>query len=90
MNTTSRCTVVCRWIAAVALTMAATPPVHAQPPGQPQPAAPRRVFVPVEGLDAVLERHRQGVFLQRAEFDELLKLARAAEQSRPRMPSPLP
>ena len=37
----------------------------------------RRIFVPVEDLDVIIERDKQGVLLPRAKFDVLLTQARA-------------
>ena len=37
----------------------------------------RRVFVPVEDLDVIIERDKQGVILPRAKFDVLLTQAKA-------------
>ena len=37
----------------------------------------RRIYVPVEDLDVVIERDKQGVLLPRAKFDVLLTQAKA-------------
>jgi hypothetical protein len=47
-----------------------------------------RSFVPLEDLDAVIERDRQGVLLPKAEFEKLL--AAATENARKHPPAPLP
>jgi hypothetical protein len=55
--------------------------LQAQPPAPPAAAdepAGRRVYVPVEDLDVVLEHDKQGVILSRAEF---LKLAADAKKN---------
>jgi hypothetical protein len=54
--------------------------VGAQPPGQQVDEEPdgRRVYVPVEDLDTVLEHDKRGVILPRAEF---LKLAAEAKKN---------
>src|SRR6516165_3271086 len=49
----------------------------AQPAGADEPAG-RRVYVPVEDLDVVLEHDKQGVILSRAEF---LRLAADANKN---------
>ena len=59
-------------------------PVFAQPPAQPPARDPvseltdaRRIFVPVEDLDVIIERDKEGVLLPRAKFDVLLTQAKA-------------
>src|SRR5258708_40226354 len=55
--------------------------LRAQPPPPPTGAdepAGRRVYVPVEALDVILEHDKQGVILSRAEF---LKLAADAKKN---------
>ena len=37
----------------------------------------RRIFVPIEDLDVVIERDKQGVILPRAKFDVLMTQAKA-------------
>ncbi|MEI8380484.1 MAG: hypothetical protein WCJ09_10160 [Planctomycetota bacterium] len=72
-------------VAAVILTVAMlmASPINAQPPiSQPVDLATelsgaRRVFVPAEDLDVVMERDHRGAILSRKKFDELLELAKA-------------
>ncbi len=46
----------------------------------------RRIFVPVEELDVVVEQDRRGVMLTRKKFDELIGLARTNAKARPNLP----
>ena len=68
-----------RWLIAMLLIVAASPMfVQAQlrdPVTDLNEA--RRVFVPVEDLDVIIERDKQGVLLPRAKFDVLLTQAKA-------------
>ena len=68
-----------RWLIAMLLIVAASPMF-----AQAQLRDPvtdlneaRRVFVPVEDLDVIIERDKQGVLLPRAKFDVLLTQAKA-------------
>src|SRR5512146_2532609 len=54
--------------------LAAQPPSDQAPPNEP---AGRRVYVPIEDLDVILDQDKQGVILPRAEF---LKLAAEAKR----------
>ena len=74
MNTQSS-----QWLFATLLTVAALP-VFAQAQSRDpvtELAEARRVFVPVEDLDVIVERDKQGVLLPRAKFDVLLTQAKA-------------
>src|SRR5690242_6943028 len=62
-----------------AILQAQTP---APPAGTDEPAG-RRVYVPVEDLDVILEHDKQGVILSRAEF---LKLAADAKENLDKTP----
>ena len=42
---------------------------------------PRRIYVPLEHLDVVLERDQRGVILPRAEFDKLWAAAKKVEDN---------
>lgn len=55
------------------------PPAGATQPGAPEPGAPEqpRVFVPLEELDHVIRRDRQGVLLSTDKLQELVDLANA-------------
>lgn len=72
-------------VAALVLTVAMlmVSPINAQPPiSQPVDLATelsgaRRVFVPAEDLDVIMERDHRGAILTRKKFDELLELAKA-------------
>jgi hypothetical protein len=46
----------------------------------------RRIFVPAEDLDVVVEHDRRGVMLTRKKFDELIGLARTNAKARPNLP----
>lgn len=65
------------------LAMLMASPINAQPPiSQPVDLATelsgaRRVFVPAEDLDVIMERDHRGAILTRKKFDELLELAKA-------------
>ncbi|MFG0334884.1 MAG: hypothetical protein ACF8TS_16130, partial [Maioricimonas sp. JB049] len=48
--------------------------------------APRRIYVPVEDLDAVLNRDRKGVLLPQQEFEDLYRQAREAFEAGPNRP----
>ena len=49
----------------------------------------RRVFVPAEDLDVVVERDKRGALLTKAKFEELLKLAKANAEKAPPANVPL-
>ena len=68
-----------RWLIAMLLTVAASPMfVQAQLRDPVTDLADaRRVFVPVEDLDVIIERDKKGVLLPRAKFDVLLTQAKA-------------
>lgn len=67
----------------LAVAMLMVSPINAQPPiSQPVDLATelsgaRRVFVPAEDLDVIMERDHRGAILTRKKFDELLELAKA-------------
>jgi hypothetical protein len=46
----------------------------------------RRIFVPAEELDVVVEHDRRGVMLTRKKFDELIGLAKTNAKTRPNLP----
>lgn len=46
----------------------------------------RRIFVPAEDLDVVIEHDKRGAMLTRNKFDELLTLAKANAKSTPNLP----
>lgn len=46
----------------------------------------RRIFVPAEELDVVVEHDRRGVMLTRKKFDELIGLATTNAKTRPNLP----
>src|SRR5579872_543468 len=48
-----------------------------------QDEPPRRIYVPVEDLDIVLEHDQQGVILSRVEFQKLWNEAQKGLESRP-------
>ncbi|WP_145369484.1 hypothetical protein [Maioricimonas rarisocia] len=48
--------------------------------------APRRIYVPVEDLDAVLNRDRKGVLLPQDEFNDLYRQASEVLETRPNLP----
>src|SRR5437016_2257698 len=62
--------------------------LHTYTLAQPQPADPpgRRIYVPVEDLDAVLEHDKQGVVLPRAEFLKLYADAKKQLDDTPHTP----
>lgn len=47
----------------------------------------RRVYVPIEDLDVVIERDQRGVLLDKAEFEKLQSLAEAEAEKRPKPPA---
>ena len=47
---------------------------------------PRRIYVPVDDLDAVLNRDRQGVLMPQEEFDELYQKANDVLKNQPNQP----
>lgn len=47
---------------------------------------PRRIYVPVDDLDAVLNRDRQGVLMPQEEFDELYQKASDVLKNQPNQP----
>src|SRR5262245_36085490 len=63
--------------------------LQAQPPAATDEPAGRRVYVPVEDLDVVLEHDKQGVILSRAEFLKLTADARKNLDEMPRSPHKL-
>ncbi len=83
-------------VAALVLTVliASATPINAQPAStRPTDLATelsesRRVFVPAEDLDVIMERDRRGAVLSRKKFEELLELAKtnAAKGNLPAVP----
>ncbi len=68
-----------RWLIAMLLAAAASPMFAQAQLRDPVTdlTEARRVFVPVEDLDVIIERDKQGVLLPRAKFDVLLTQAKA-------------
>ncbi|MBL8852146.1 MAG: hypothetical protein JNG89_20910, partial [Planctomycetaceae bacterium] len=68
----------------IALTGAAL--AIAQDAARPDDAPPRHIYVPVDDLDAVIDRDHGGVMLSRAEYDELNRAAQAGADGQPHLP----
>lgn len=70
------------------LVLVAYSPVHSQelPDSKNNEPVGRRIYVPVEDLDVVLERDKQGVILPREEFLKLAAEARKNIDENPRRP----
>lgn len=74
-------------VAVLCLVLLAVPSVDAQPTDLvTELSEGRRIFVPAEDLDVVIEHDRRGVMLPRKKFDELIDLAKANANSRPNLP----
>lgn len=70
-----------------AATAAAQEPAVAPPPRSTDLVPLRRVFVPVDQLDAIVERDQRGVILPKDEFLKLYAAARRHRASTPRSPA---
>ena len=55
-------------------------------PNDPQPGV-RRVYVPVDQLDAILAKNHNGVILPNDKFKELFELATKNTEEQPRLPA---
>ncbi|MFN0056298.1 MAG: hypothetical protein ACKV0T_29480, partial [Planctomycetales bacterium] len=60
-----------------------SPIAAAQSSGSPEPLDERRVYLPVEELDVVIDRDQRGVVLSRAEYEKLTAAARASAERFP-------
>lgn len=69
------------------LVLAGVGSAFAQPAPQTADDRPRHVYVPVDDLDAVINRDNGGVMLSRDEYDELDQAARAAAPDQGQLPS---
>lgn len=75
----------------VAVLTALASRLPAQSPARSSDASkrPRRVYIPIEELGAVIERDARGVMLEKSEYTELRAMAAKNESTRPRVPASL-
>jgi len=77
----------CRILSGLVAVLALVGSLPAQSPVAP--TRPRRVFIPIEDLGAIIDRDRRGVLLEKAEYNKLRGLAAKNELDRPRTPTAL-
>ena len=82
-----------RWstVLLVAVLTASASRLPAQSPARSSDGSkrPRRVYIPIEELGAVIDRDARGVMLEKSEYTELRAKAAKNESTRPRVPASL-
>src|SRR5688572_2432715 len=74
------------WLIATYIALTAAALAIAQDASRADDLPPRHIYVPVDDLDAVIDRDHGGVMLTRAEYDELNRAARTGTEDQPLLP----